>query len=60
MSQYYPAFQANKFKELSRGLSIAEYEYAKEVLYKYGFENGFLQDIGQTPDWTPKFKENDI
>jgi len=58
MSQYYPTFMADKFKELDRGLNINEYENAKEFLYKYGFENVFLQDVEQTPYWTPKFKEN--
>jgi len=58
MSQYYPTFKADKFKELDRGLNINEYEKAKEILYKYGFENGFLQKPNQTPDWTPKFREN--
>ena len=57
MSQYYPAFNADKIKYLNRGLKTNEYIKAKEFLYKYGFENGFIQELRQTPDWTPKFKE---
>ncbi len=56
MGQYYPAHKANNFKELSRGITSREYEFASEQLEKYGFENGFLQDISSDPGWTPDFE----
>jgi putative pyruvate formate lyase activating enzyme len=55
MGQYYPTHKANNFKELSRGIYAKEYEFACEQLEKYGFENGFIQDIGSTSGWTPDF-----
>lgn len=55
MGQYYPAHKALNYKELSRGITSKEYLFAQEQLDKYGFENGFVQDIGSTSDWTPDF-----
>lgn len=55
MGQYYPAHKAGNYKELSRGITYKEYEFAREQLDKYGFENGFIQDIGSESDGTPDF-----
>jgi putative pyruvate formate lyase activating enzyme len=57
MSQYYPAYKAYDFKEISRGITKDEYDKVLEIMNKLGFENGFIQEIAQTPDWTPNFKE---
>jgi putative pyruvate formate lyase activating enzyme len=46
MSQYFPAFKANSFPELSRKLYPAEYELALALLEEYRLENGWTQDIG--------------
>ena len=58
MSQYYPTYLAKNYKEIDRGLKDKEYEEAVKILYDLGFENGFIQKLAQTPEWTPEFKEN--
>ncbi len=44
MSQYFPAYKAHTFKELSRRITTEEYEEAYESMQKYGLENGWVQD----------------
>lgn len=44
MSQYYPANKAGEHKEISRAISKSEYDNAVTLLYKYGLENGWIQE----------------
>jgi len=44
MSQYFPAFEALKYKELSRSINKNEYDKAKESFYNYGLRNGWIQE----------------
>ena len=43
MSQYYPAYKARQYKEISRGINKREYDEALSLLYKYGLKNGWVQ-----------------
>ncbi len=45
MSQYFPAYRAKEFKELSRRVTSAEYEEAYQIMQKYGLENGWVQEM---------------
>lgn len=45
MSQYFPAYKAAEFKELSRRITAEEYEEAHEIMGKYGLENGWVQEF---------------
>jgi putative pyruvate formate lyase activating enzyme len=45
MSQYFPAFKAHEFKELSHRITADEYEEAYQTMRKYGLENGWIQHI---------------
>jgi putative pyruvate formate lyase activating enzyme len=45
MSQYFPAYRANEFKELSQRTSPGEYEEAYQIMRKYGLENGWVQEL---------------
>lgn len=45
MSQYFPAFKAREFKELSRRITDDEYEAAYQAMLKYGLENGWVQEF---------------
>jgi putative pyruvate formate lyase activating enzyme len=60
MSQYYPMHKAHMFPEINRPISKSEYNYALEMLYKFGFENGFVQDFGADDKYIPKFKSDFI
>ena len=44
MAQYFPAFQASKYEEISRNISRDEYDKAKESFYNYGLINGWIQE----------------
>lgn len=57
MGQYYPVHRACEFHEINRHITPEEYEYALSVLEKYGFENGFVQEVGSSSEHTPKFRK---
>lgn len=57
MGQYYPVHRACEFAEINRHITPEEYDYALSLLEKYGFENGFIQEVGSTAEHTPKFKK---
>lgn len=44
MGQYFPAHQAPSILPLQRRLNPSEYRKAKNLLKKYGFENGWIQN----------------
>jgi putative pyruvate formate lyase activating enzyme len=45
MSQYFPAYKAHGFKELSRRITVEEYDEAYGIMRKYGLENGWVQEL---------------
>ncbi len=45
MSQYFPAYKTNEYKELSRRITADEYENARRIMEKYGLENGWMQEL---------------
>ncbi len=44
MSQYMPYYKASSFKEISRRLTEDEYEEAKQLMGKWGLNNGWVQE----------------
>lgn len=49
MSQYFPCYKADQFREISRRITQEEYEMAKNILDKYGLYNGWTQEPGGNP-----------
>lgn len=45
MAQYFPAYKAHTFKELSQRITAEEYEEAYQIMEKYGLENGWVQEL---------------
>ena len=45
MSQYYPAFKAKDYPELSRKLTISEYNEIKSYMHKINLKNGWAQEL---------------
>lgn len=45
MSQYFPAYKATQIRELSRRITAEEYEEARQIMEKYGLENGWMQEF---------------
>ncbi|MDD5079256.1 MAG: radical SAM protein [Candidatus Omnitrophica bacterium] len=46
MSQYFPCYKSGDFPELSRKISLEEYESAQTIMEKYGLHNGWIQESG--------------
>jgi putative pyruvate formate lyase activating enzyme len=44
MSQYFPAYKADQFKQISRRINPEEYKEAAKALIKNGLRSGFLQN----------------
>jgi putative pyruvate formate lyase activating enzyme len=45
MSQYFPAYKAYEYNELSRRITADEYEEARRIMERYGLENGWVQEF---------------
>ena len=45
LNQYFPAYKAFNYPELSRKITRKEYEEVLEELFKLGFNNGWLQEF---------------
>ncbi|MCK5451083.1 MAG: radical SAM protein [Candidatus Omnitrophica bacterium] len=50
MSQYYPAYNANKYKELSRRTTKSEYDRVVRLVHSLGLENGWIQPFSDDFD----------
>lgn len=55
MAQYYPAYKALAYAELATGISATDYTKAVDALEKNGFENGFVQELSCSDNYTPDF-----
>jgi putative pyruvate formate lyase activating enzyme len=44
MSQYFPAYKASSYKELSRRITAEEYNEAYQIMKQCGLENGWIQE----------------
>jgi len=58
MSQYYPTNKAYQEILLDRPLRFSEYEKAKELMHKYGLENGWFQEMESPEHYRPFFNED--
>lgn len=56
MGQYYPTHKASSYPEINRSITTDEYNEVAELVSDLGFTNAFIQEIGSTSDWTPKFQ----
>jgi len=45
MSQYFPAYKAQEFKEINRRITEQEYDEAYDIKMKYGLKNGWVQEF---------------
>ena len=56
MSQYHPTHQAYKYPQLSRPITISEYEEALEVMEELDLGQGWAQDMISHKLYLPNFK----
>ena len=50
MSQYFPQYRADRFPELNRRITRAEYAHAKEIMEKLGLTSGWHQNVPIDPE----------
>ena len=60
MAQYYPTNRAGKKILLNRKITPNEYARGLELLDKYGFENGWIQDLDSHDSYLPNFNEDRV
>jgi putative pyruvate formate lyase activating enzyme len=58
MSQYLPAHRATRIPQLSRKISVAEYETVVSLVSRLGMENGWLQEMGSQENYVPDFERD--
>jgi putative pyruvate formate lyase activating enzyme len=56
MSQYKPMHRALRIPQLSRTISVDEYETVLQLLTHLGLENGWMQDMGAAEEYVPDFE----
>ena len=44
MSQYFPCHKVKEPDPISRRITLSEYQEAQEIMHKYGFSNGWVQE----------------
>ena len=59
MAQYFPTYKAKKdceFENLKRKITQEEYSKIEDYMYSLGFENGYMQDLGEhEEEYVPDF-----
>ncbi len=58
MTQYFPTYKANEYKEINRKISKEEYDEIENYIYKLGIENGYMQDYPEENEeqYVPKWE----
>ena len=59
MSQYYPTGNARKVPQLSRAISIDEYQEVVKLAEELGLENGWIQEMESKEYYLPDFSNTD-
>ncbi len=59
MAQYNPINKNIKYKSLNRKLLLQEYDKVVSMLYKLGFNKGWIQDLNSSDYYNPDFSNND-
>jgi putative pyruvate formate lyase activating enzyme len=55
MSQYHPTHYTDRYPELARPITAAEYNTAEISLAEAGIENGWVQDLAAPEFYLPDF-----
>ncbi len=55
MSQYYPTYKSWDFPPLDRAVKEDEYQQVLDVAEELGMENGYIQELRPSSEWTPAF-----
>lgn len=56
MAQYFPTYRAKEVEDLNRKLTLEEWEDIENYIDELGFENGFVQELGEhEEEYVPKW-----
>ena len=58
MTQYFPTYKANEYKEINRKITKEEYKKVEEFIEKFDIENGYMQDFSEEDEeqYVPKWE----
>lgn len=57
MAQYFPTYKAKEVKSLNRKLTKKEWKEIENYINELGFENGYVQELGEhEEEYVPKWK----
>jgi putative pyruvate formate lyase activating enzyme len=59
MSQYYPTYKAHETELLDRDIRESEYTRVLNLMEKYGFENGWIQEFNSKDNYQPDFSNQE-
>ena len=61
MAQYFPTYKAKDIERLNRKITKEEYEEVENYMYSLGFENGYMQDLGEhEEEFVPDFNYQNV
>lgn len=63
MAQYFPTYKvgADNFSEINRKITKEELEAVEDYIFKLGFENGFIQELGEhEEEYVPNFDGSNV
>lgn len=63
MAQYFPTYKVseNKYSEINRKITKQELEEMENYLFELGFENGFIQELGECEEeFVPNFNGENV
>ena len=61
MAQYFPTYKAKDIERLNRKITKKEYEEVENYMYSLGFENGYMQDLGEhEEEFVPDFNYQNV
>lgn len=63
MAQYFPTYKVgvDNFSEINRKITKEELEEVENYIFKLGFENGFIQELGEhEEEYVPKFDGSNV
>ncbi len=60
MAQYFPTYKAKNVENLNRKLTKEEWKQIQDYIEELGFENGFIQELGEhEEEYVPKWEWNE-
>ena len=59
MAQYFPTYKAKGISQINRKITKKEYKIIEKYVYDLGFENGYIQELGEhEEEYVPNFSNN--